>query len=197
MTFVLAKNWWSLAIRGLVALIVGAIAFVWPGITLAALVILFGAYALIDGVVSLIGAWRASRAHERWGVLVLEGIAGIVASVIAILWPGITAYALVVVIAAWALVTGAFEIAAAVRLRKHISGEWLLALSGVVSILFGLLMIAFPLAGALAIAYMVGIYAFVFGLLLVALGFRLRSWSKGVHLATPASTPTMTAPIQH
>jgi uncharacterized membrane protein HdeD (DUF308 family) len=191
MKLVLAENWWSLAIRGLVALIVGAIAFVWPGITLAALVILFGAYALIDGVVSLAGAWRASRAHERWGVLLLEGIAGIVAAVIAILWPGITAYALVVLIAAWALVTGAFEIAAAVRLRKHISGEWLLALSGVVSILFGFLIIAFPLAGALAIAYMVGIYAFVFGLLLLALGFRLRSWSKGLH-PTPASTQPMT-----
>jgi uncharacterized membrane protein HdeD (DUF308 family) len=193
MTLVLAENWWSLVIRGLVALILGVVALVWPGITLAALVILFGAYALIDGVVSLIGAWKASRAHERWGVLVLEGIAGIVAAVVAILWPGITAFALVVLIAAWALMTGAFEIAAAVRLRKHISGEWLLALSGVVSILFGFVMIAFPLAGALAIAYLVGIYAFLFGVLLMALGFRLRSWSKGLH----PSAPAMTAPIQH
>lgn len=193
MTFVLAENWWSLVIRGLVALIVGIIAFVLPGITLAALVILFGAYALIDGVVSFIGAWKASRAHERWGVLVLEGIAGIVASVVTILWPGITAFALVVLIAAWALVTGAFEIAASIRLRKYISGEWLLALSGIASIIFGFLMIAFPLAGALAIAYMVGIYALVFGVLLLALGFRLRSWAKSF---SPA-TPRMSVPIQH
>lgn len=193
MLIALAKNWWSLVIRGLVALMVGVVAFVWPGITLAALVILFGAYALIDGVVSLIGAWRASQTHQRWGVLVLEGIAGIAAAAITLLWPGITAFALVVVIAAWALVTGAFEIAAAVRLRKHISGEWLLALSGVVSILFGLLMVASPLAGALAIAYLVGIYAFVFGVLLMALGFRLRNWSKGPQ----PSTPAITVPIQH
>lgn len=193
MTLVLAENWWSLVIRGLVALILGVVAFVWPGITLAALVILFGAYALIDGVVSLIGARKASRAHERWGVLVLEGIAGIVASVVAILWPGITAFALVVMMAAWALVTGVFEIAAAVRLRKHVSGEWLLALSGIVSILFGLAIMVFPLAGALAIAYIVGIYAFIFGVLLMVLGFRLRNWSKGPH----PSAPAMTAPIQH
>ncbi len=192
MTFVLAENWWSLVIRGLVALIVGIIAFVLPGITLAALVILFGAYALIDGVVSFIGAWKASREHERWGVLVLEGIAGIVASVVTILWPGITAFALVVLIAAWALVTGAFEIAASIRLRKYISGEWLLALSGIASIIFGFLMIVFPLAGALAIAYMVGIYALVFGVLLLALGFRLRGWAKSF----PAA-PRMSVPLQH
>jgi len=193
MTLVLAENWWSLVIRGVVALIVGIVAFVWPGITLAALVILFGAYALIDGVVSFIGAWKASRAHERWGVLVLEGIAGIVASAVAILWPNVTAFALVVMMAAWALVTGVFEIAAAIRLRKHIAGEWLLALSGVASILFGFLILTFPLAGALAIAYMVGIYALLFGVLLIALGFRLRSWGKA---SAPASSP-MTVPIQH
>ena len=193
MTLALVENWWSLVIRGVVAIILGIVAFVWPGITLAALVILFGAYALVDGLVSFIGAWKASRAHERWGVLVLEGIAGIVAAVITILWPGITAFVLVVLMAAWALVTGAFEIAAAVRLRKHISGEWLLALSGVVSILFGFLMISFPLAGALAIAYMVGIYALVFGVLLVALGFRLRSWAKSPHAASSG----VTVPIQH
>jgi uncharacterized membrane protein HdeD (DUF308 family) len=193
MTPVLARNWWALVIRGLVALILGMVAFVWPGITLTALVILFGAYALIDGVTSFVGAWKASRAHERWGVLVLEGIAGIVASAVAILSPGITAFALIVVIAAWALATGAFEIAAAIRLRKVVAGEWLLALSGVASIIFGFLLIAFPLASALAIAYLVGIYALIFGVLLVALGFRLRSWGKA---SAPAS-PQMAVPIQH
>jgi len=187
MNVALAQNWWSLVIRGLVGICVGVIAFVWPGITLAALVLLFGAYALIDGVVSLAGAVKAARAHERWLVLVLEGIAGIVSAAITVLWPGVTAFALIWIIAAWALATGLFEIAAAIRLRKHIAGEWLLALSGVVSILFGFLMIVFPLAGALAIAYMVGTYAFVFGVLLVALGFRLRNWS---HFAGPAASPT-------
>jgi len=187
MDVVLARNWWSLVIRGLVAISVGVIAFVWPGITLAALVLLFGAYSLIDGVVSLAGAVKAARSHERWLVLVLEGIVGIAIAAITVLWPGITAFALIWIIAFWALVTGMFEIAAAIRLRKHIAGEWLLALSGVLSIVFGLLMVAFPLTGALAIAYLVGAYAFVFGILLVALGFRLRNWS---HFTGPAPSPT-------
>ena len=146
MTIVLARNWWSLVLRGVIAILVGIVTFVWPGITVGALVLLFGAYALLDGVLSLVGAWRASRAHERWGALVLEGIAGIVAAAITILWPAITAIALVYVIAAWALVTGVFEIAAAVRLRQVITGEWLLILSGIASIIFGFLAIVLPLA---------------------------------------------------
>ncbi len=175
MPILLAKNWWSLVIRGLVAILFGLITFAWPGITLAALVLLFGAYALIDGIVSLVGVFRASRAHERWGALLLEGLAGIIAGLVTFFWPAITALALVYVIAAWALVTGVFEIAAAIRLRKYITGEWLLVLSGVVSVILGLLFIIAPLAGALAIALWVGIYAVIFGGLLVALGLRLRS----------------------
>jgi uncharacterized membrane protein HdeD (DUF308 family) len=178
MTILIAKNWWSLVLRGVAAILFGLISFVWPGITLGALVLLFGAYALIDGIVSIAGAVRASKAHERWGALLIEGMAGIVAAVITIAWPAITAIALLYVIAAWALVTGVAEIVAAVRLRKHIAGEWLLGLSGVVSILFGILIMVAPLAGALVIALWVGAYALVFGALLVALGLRLRSWMK-------------------
>src|SRR5258708_32496295 len=122
MTIVLANNWWTLAIRGLVAIMLGVVAFAWPGITLGALVLLFGAYALIDGIASIVGAVRASRAHERWGVLLLEGFAGILTSAVTVVWPGITALALVYLIAAWALVTGVFEIIAAVRLRQYIAG---------------------------------------------------------------------------
>jgi len=187
MNVALARNWWSLVIRGLVAISVSVIAVVWPGITLAALVLLFGAYALIDGVVSLAGAVKAARAHERWLVLVLEGIAGIVIAAITVLWPGVTAFALIWIIAVWALVTGVFEIAAAIRLRKHVAGEWLLALGGVLSILFGFLIMLFPLAGAVAIAYLVGSYAFVFGVVLMTLGFRLRNWSQFADSAASAT----------
>jgi uncharacterized membrane protein HdeD (DUF308 family) len=189
MTLVLARNWWSLVLRGVVAILVGIVTFAWPGITVGALVLLFGAYALLDGILSLTGAWKASRAHERWGALVLEGIAGLVAAAITVLWPGITTLALVYVIAAWALVTGVFEIAAAVRLRQYIAGEWLLILSGIASILFGFLAIVLPLAGALAIALGIGIYAVVFGTLLIVLGFKLRNWSRTVHAGTSIPLP--------
>jgi uncharacterized membrane protein HdeD (DUF308 family) len=189
MTIVLARNWWSLVLRGVIAILVGIVTFVWPEITVGALVLLFGAYALLDGVLSLVGAWRASRAHERWGALVFEGIAGIVAAAITVLWPGITGIALVYIIAAWALVTGVFEIAAAVRLRHYITGEWLLILSGIASILFCFLAIALPLVGALAIALGIGIYAVIFGTLLIALGFKLRNWTKTVHAGTTVPLP--------
>jgi len=179
MKVLLAENWWSLVIRGLIGVMVGILTFFWPAITLQALVLLFGAYALLDGVFSLIGAWYASRAHERWGVLILEGIAGIVAAAVTVLFPAITALALVLVVAAWAIVTGVLEIVAAVKLRRHIEGEWLLALAGVASIVFGVLVTIAPIAGALVIALWVGAYALVTGVLMIVLGFRLRSWAKG------------------
>lgn len=178
MRVILAKNWWSLVIRGIAAIVFATLTFVWPGITVVALVFLFGGYALVDGVVSLAGAMRAARSGERWGSLLLGGIAGILAAVITMFWPGITALSLVYIIAAWSIVTGAFEIAAAVRLRRHIRGEWLLALAGVFSIIFGVLVAAIPLAGALVIAIWVGAYAFVFGVTLIALGVRLRAWMR-------------------
>jgi len=147
---ILVTNWWSPLIRGLLAIVLALVAFTLPGITFGDVVLLFGAYAFIDGVVSLAGAWRAARAHERWGALVFEGVAGIAAAVITVVLPALTALVLVYIVAGWALVTGVLEIAAAIKLRKHIAGEWLLALSGVVSILFGLVAAVVPLAGAFA-----------------------------------------------
>jgi uncharacterized membrane protein HdeD (DUF308 family) len=176
MSFVLARNWWSLVIRGFIAIVLGILAFAWPGITLAALVLVFGAFALIDGVVNIAGAARAASAGERWGSLLLGGIVGILAAVVTVFWPAMTALALVYIIAAWAVITGLAEIAAAIRLRRHISGEWLMAIAGVLSILFGVIIAASPLVGALVIAVWFGAYAFIFGVVLVALGFRLRSW---------------------
>ena len=190
MRLLLVTSWWSLVFRGIVALMVALITFAWPGITLGALVLLFGAYALIDGTMAFVGAWRAREADEKWGSLLIEGIAGIVTAAVTILWPAITALALVYIIAAWTLVTGVFELAAARRLRKHISGEWLLALSGIASVIFGVLLVIYPLAGAVVIALWFGVYSFIFGALLIALGIRLRMAAKSFGLGTPVSMPS-------
>jgi uncharacterized membrane protein HdeD (DUF308 family) len=129
---------------------------------------------------ALIAAARGARRGERWGVLLLEGLAGIAAGAIALLWPGLTLLALLALIAAWAVLSGVFEIAAAIRLRKEISGEWLLALAGVATLGFGVLLVVFPAAGTLALVLLVGIYAVLFGVTLIALGFRLRSWQHAL-----------------
>ena len=169
----LSRNWWAVSLRGLAGILFGIITFFAPAISLAALVLLFGAYALVDGVLAMVTAVRR-RGADRWWLLLLEGFVGIAAGVLTFLWPAITAIALLYVIAAWALVTGVFEIAAAIRLRKAITGEWLLALSGIFSIGLGVLLVLFPGPGALAVTIWIGAYAFVFGALLFALGLRLR-----------------------
>ena len=190
MRIALATNWWALVIRGLAGIAFGILTFAWPGITLVALVFLFAGYSLVDGVMNIVGAVRAIEKHDRWGILVLEGIVGIGAAAITVLWPGITALALVYVIAAWAVVTGCLEIAAAIRLRRVISGEWLLVLSGALSLVFGILLVISPIAGALVIALWVGAYALIFGVIMMALGLRLRSWGRSVmargHIPAPA-----------
>lgn len=171
---VLARNWGAIAVRGVAAIIFGILAFVVPGLTLAALVLLFGAYAIVDGVFNIIAAVRRRPGARTWWVLSVEGIIGIAAGVVAFAWPGLTALTLVYVIAAWAIVTGVLEIIEAVRLRQEITGEWWLVLSGIVSILFGGFLVAAPGAGALALVWWIGAYAVVFGVLLLALAFRLR-----------------------
>ena len=175
---VLARNWWTLLIRGLLAIAVGVIAFVRPELTVRALVLVFAVYAIVNGVMALIAAIRGAQRGERWGMLLLEGIAGVGAGAIALFWPGITLLALIALIAAWAVLSGVFEIAAAIRLRKEITGEWLLALAGIVTLGFGVLLVVFPSAGALALVLLVGLYAVLFGATLVALSFRLRSWQR-------------------
>jgi len=175
MKLALIHNWWSLVLRGSIGVLLGIATFVWPQFTLAGLVTLFGIYAFIDGFISIAGAVRASREHVRWGALVVEGIIGIAAGIIAFFWPAITIISLVYIIGAWALITGIFEIAAAIRLRSHITGEWLLALAGIASIVFGLMLMFVPLAGAIVLAFWFGAYALVFGITLIALGVRLRA----------------------
>src|SRR5262249_5787128 len=157
-------------------ILLGLVTVFVPGIAVVGLVILFAAYMFADGLLAIIGAVRAAGSGERWGSLLLEGIAGIAAAAVTFFWPGITTLALLYVVAAWALFTGIFEIVAAVRLRKHISGEWLLALGGVASIAFAVLLMFAPIAGAVAIALWFGVYAMFFGILLITLGLRLRHW---------------------
>jgi uncharacterized membrane protein HdeD (DUF308 family) len=176
----LSRNWWAVSLRGLAGILFGITTFIAPGISLAALVLLFGAYAFADGVLAVVTAVRR-RGNDRWGMLLLEGLVGIAAGVLTILWPGITALALLYLIAAWALVTGAFEIAAAIRLRKVITGEWILALSGILSMALGVLLVAAPGPGALAVVIWIGAYAFVFGVLLFALGLRLKGLGSPRH----------------
>ena len=184
----LSRNWWLFLLRGLAGIIFGIITFIAPGISLAALVLLFGAYALVDGVFALWSAIRR-RGQDRWWVLLLQGILGIAAGVLTLTLPAISALALLYVIAAWALVTGALEIAAAIRLRKVIAREWLLVLSGIASIVLGVLLALNPAAGALAVALWIGAYALVTGALLVGLSFRLRSWGKAPRTGAPRAAP--------
>jgi uncharacterized membrane protein HdeD (DUF308 family) len=174
MTTVLLRNWWALALRGVLAILLGVAVVVLPGVTLAALVVLFGAYALVDGVLAIIAGVRAAERHERWWSPVLKGLAGIAAGVVTFVQPSLTALALLYLIGGWGIVTGILEIVAAVHLRRA-HGEWLLVLNGVLSVLFGLLVILWPGAGLLTLLWMLGAYTIFFGILLVALAFRLRS----------------------
>ena len=177
MTEALMKAWWILALRGACAILFGVLALLWPGITLLTLVTLFAAYALIGGVVSIAGAVANRRRDEDWWMPLLIGLVGIGAAVVAVLQPALTALVFVLVIGAYALMTGVLDIAFAIRMRKIIRGEWLLILSGIVSLIFGALVFLFPGAGALALIWLISLYAVVTGALLLGVAFRLRTRS--------------------
>ena len=188
----LVRNWWVVALRGVAGILFGLITIVAPGISLGALVLVFGAFAFADGILALVSAVQRRGVSDRWWMLLLQGLAGVAAGVVTVVWPDLTTLALLYLIAAWALVIGALEIAAAIRLRKVITGEWLLALGGIAALGFGVLLILFPQAGALAVVLWIGAYALVAGVLLLALGFRLRAWGKS-HRSQSARGATVTA----
>jgi len=169
----LARNWWALVLRGVAGVIFGVLTFLFPAVTLGGLILLFGAYAIVDGIFNIVAAF-VGRTGQPWWQLGLEGIVSIAAGVVTFAMPGLTALVLLWVIAGWAIVTGVLEIVAAIRLRKHIDNEWWLVLSGVASVVFGGLLIVAPVAGALAVTLWIGAYAVVFGALMIALGLRLR-----------------------
>lgn len=170
----LSRNWWLVVVRGVLAILFGLAALFWPGLTFFLLILMFGAYAIVDGIFAIWSGVVRSRYSSRWWVFLLEGIIGVVAGVIAWLRPGWAAVALVLVIAIWAVLTGILEIIAAIRLRREITNEWLLGFSGFVSVLLGILLFFQPLTGGLVVTLMIGAYALIFGVLLVVLGFRLR-----------------------
>jgi len=174
MEFNLARSWMLLLQRGGLAILFGVLALLWPALTLDVLVLLFGGYALIDGVLALAVAIPNSDEDRPLWPLILQGATGIAAGLVTFYWPRITALVLLYLIGIWAVVTGIFELVAASRLRQQVAGSEGLALAGVLSILFGLFVILFPGAGALAVVWLIAAYAIAFGLLLLALGFRLR-----------------------
>src|SRR4051794_33734455 len=172
----LTRNWWLVVLRGVLSIVFGIAAFVWPRDALAALVLLFGAYALVDGVFAMAAGIAGSGASggTRW-LLVLGGLAGVVVCVLTFFYPHITALRLLYIIGAWGIATGIFEAVAGFQLRQEISNEWYLIIGGLLSVAFGVLVFVYPAAGALSILWLIGIYAVIYGIALVALGFRVRS----------------------
>ena len=173
MVHALAKNWWLLLLRGIAAIIFGLLALAWPGLTLLTLILFYGAFALVDGVLAIVAAITGGVPGSRWW-LAIVGLLGIAAGLLTFLTPGLTALVLLFFIAGWAIVTGVFEIIGAIKLRKEIDNEWLLILGGIISVLFGAGMMLAPGAGALALVWVIGAYSVVMGVLFVALAFRLK-----------------------
>jgi uncharacterized membrane protein HdeD (DUF308 family) len=180
----LSRYWWVLLLRGIAAILFGILAFAWPGLTLASLVIVFGAYALVDGVFAIASAIRGGG-RQPWWLLLLEGLVGVGIGVLTLFAPEVTALALLFYIAIWAVATGVLQIAAAIALREEIQGEWLLGLGGLASVIFGALLVARPGAGALAVLWLIGAWAFVFGVSLVVLSLKARGMRSQV--PAPAS----------
>ncbi|MGH6812502.1 MAG: HdeD family acid-resistance protein [Methylocella sp.] len=174
----LKRNWTVVVARGVFGVIIGLIIFLFPGPALLSLIGLFAVFLIIDGILATIAAMRAASKHERWGFLTFEGIVGIVAGILAMAMPGVTAFVFVGLLAAWALVSGALELRAAFNLATD-HGRWWLALGGIISIVFGILLVAAPRFGVLAVTWWVGAYATFFGASLLALGFKLRARNTG------------------
>lgn len=172
----LARNWWLFLLRGILALVFGVVALFFPQAAFLSLVLVFGAFALVDGVFALIAAFSGGAKSESWWWLILEGLFGILIGVLTIVQPAAMAAAWIILIAAWAIVTGLFEIITAIRLRKMITGEWALILSGVISVLFGLLIAFYPASGAFAFGFMLGFYAIFLGALFIWLALSLRKF---------------------
>lgn len=170
----LARNWWILLLNGLCAILFGVLAFAWPGLVLDTLIILFGVYCVADGVTAVMASFTKDERGQSWLMMLLGGLLSIASGVVAFAWPGLTAFILLIMMGAWAILRGVFEIIAAVHLRKVLQNEWLLAIAGLISILFGIAILARPNLGALAVVWMIGSLAIAKGVLLAMLAFRLR-----------------------
>lgn len=171
------RGWWLFLVRGLLALALGFIAIFDPGATLAALILLLGAFFIVDGVFAVVKAFRVMRSDRSWWLLLLSGVVGIVAGLVVFAWPGLTAVTLDILVGFWAIVTGIFEVMVAISLRRVIRGEWLYVLFGAISIAFGVYVLFVPGLGLTYLTLMIAIYGFVAGFALIAAAFRLRAGS--------------------
>ena len=173
----LARNWWLILLRGVAAIIFGLLTFAWPGLTLVTLVLLYGAFSFLDGIFSIVAAVKGGTPMPRWW-LALVGLLGIGVGVITLFWPQITGFVLLLFIAGWAIASGVLQIIGAIKLRKEMEGEWLLIASGVLSVLFGIVVILFPGAGALSLALVIGAFAVAYGVLLIGFALRLKKHAE-------------------
>lgn len=180
MSGLLARNWWAVGLRGVFAILFGVIALITPTVALLSLVLVFAAYMFVDGIFAIVSALRAARSHERWGLLLLQGVVSLLAGAVAALLPGIAALSFVYLIAAWSIVSGVLGVAAAARLRGD-HGRWWLGFSGVLAILVGALLAIAPLIGALVLTWWIGAYSLVYGVILMILAYRLRPHRAAAH----------------
>jgi uncharacterized membrane protein HdeD (DUF308 family) len=187
----LAQYWWVAVARGVLAIVFGLAAIVWPGVTLASLILLFGAYVLVDGVVTLgMGLFGLGRNDQR-AATVLSGVLGVLAGIVTFLQPAAAAFAMLYVVAGWGMITGVLQIATAIRLRKHISNEWLVGLGGSLSVLFSVLLLAAPAAGVVTLVFLFGYYAISAGVVQIGFGLRLRGLTEHLPLLhrCPSTSP--------
>lgn len=187
----LKQNWWIPVVRGVFAVIFGAIALLAPALALTALVVVFGAYALIDGAMAIYSGYQGRHVHEHWWITVIEGVFGVIAGIAALLLPVFVGLTLLIVIGFWAIATGVMEVVLAFHLRKEIEDEVYLGIAGILSVLFGLFVIIFPLGGVLAIAWLIGLYSILFGGFMIALGLRLHNMDDSKSSSTMTSHPSM------
>lgn len=177
MFVILAHNWWMLCLRGILALVFGVLCLVYPGgVTLTVMKIMFGVYALLDGILAIASSISTAQGRPRWRSTLLEGIVGVIFGLFILIWPGITAFGLLYLIGVWGIITGIFEITAAIRLRQYFTNEWLLIMTGAASVLFGLLILVIPRAGVLAVVWWIGMYAIFFGAAFISLALSLHRW---------------------
>ena len=183
----LKHGWWALLVRGVAAIIFGTLCFAMPGMTIRLLIWLFGAFALVDGIFGLIAYFQAKKAGEDYGGLLFEALVGTTVGLVVFFWPGLTAVVLLYFIGGWAIVTGIFEIVAAIKLRKVIKGEFWMILGGIASVLFGIILFSRPGVGALAVIWIIGVYAIVFGIVLIGLAFVAKKLGKEISSAVEAA----------
>ena len=179
MIVTMTRFWWLSVLRGVIFILFGVAALLWPGIAFATLVLLFGAFAFASGIIAVWTAFSLRSREEKWAAFFLQGLLGIAFGVLALMWPFATAGAIILVIAAWALLAGLIELAAALRLRREMEDEWMLMVSGTLSILLGLLFALFPAAGIWTVTWLIAVFAILAGLAMIQLGFRLRRRGTG------------------